>query len=141
MNSTVGMKTFNFVIGAAGEERHFYVYPDIISKCSKPLAALMDNKRMEESLNGTAFLKEVDAETFALSADFACTGNYRCTIEPEVTTKQQSTPAMEEKATDESAAPKTVSHFCFPNLSSPGTYEIIKDHLTMKKERNSHCQH
>jgi hypothetical protein len=46
--------TFTFTVGPEGEGVLFYLHPDIISKHSKPLGAMINNQHMEESLNRTA---------------------------------------------------------------------------------------
>lgn len=89
MNSSFGSTTFTFVAGPEGEGVLFPLHPDIFSKHSRPLGAMVNNQHMEESLSRTAFLREVDAETFALFAEFVFTGNYRCGSRLEIAARGQ----------------------------------------------------
>jgi hypothetical protein len=71
-NSSCKQATFNFVVGP--DQQQFYLHPALglgsfgTSRCH--------DEHMEESLNHTTYLKETDAQTFALFAEFAYAGNY-----------------------------------------------------------------
>ena len=111
----------------------------------------MNNNHMDESLNRTAYLKETDAETFALFAEFAYTGNYRCNATGPTTIEKQITPAKR-KATDElitpstgratatvGATPNSAWRSTFNNTNSTLAFEQIRMYI---KDKGSvyHCR-
>ena len=65
---------FTFLVGEELEQ--FDVHPNIISGLSKPLAALMNNGQMKESLKRTAKLPETEPATFAMFLEYAYQGSY-----------------------------------------------------------------
>ena len=67
--------TFTFFIGP--EQERFDLHADLVAKVSMTLPAMMNNKHMEESIKGQANLKEIDATTFILFAEYIYSGKYR----------------------------------------------------------------
>lgn len=65
---------FTFLVGP--EKARFDVHPQVIAGTSQPLAALMNNGLMQESLQRTATLPETDSDTFASLLGFAYFGEY-----------------------------------------------------------------
>jgi hypothetical protein len=131
--------TFNFTVGPEGEGVLFYLHPDIVTKHSKPLGAMINNQRMEESLNRTALLREVDAETFALFAEFAYTGNYRCSSRLEIAATGQFNPSTEGRATDEVVASPSTSGVAFSNTHTSATYAKIESYF-LKEGTKAYCR-
>lgn len=66
--------SFDFIMGE--NKTRLTIHKDVLRRLSAPLAAMMDNGRMKESLEGCAILAHVEEDTFLGFSEFAYQGRY-----------------------------------------------------------------
>jgi hypothetical protein len=110
------------------DQQQFYLHLALVSDLSKPLDDMMNNQHMEESLDRTAYLKQTNAQTFALFAEFAYAGNYRS-----ITTSSRIlpviSPAKRKIATILSNDTSLYAGSAFINRNTPEAYAKVKKYM------------
>ena len=113
---------FTFIVGA--DKQLFEVHSALVSLHSKSLGALMNNKCMEESLNGRATLSDIEPGTFVRFAEYIYGRSYSTSASDGYAEEQRQ--ALHKKLTDADEMLK--KH-----------YEWVNFHCRRCKKRTEYC--